>query len=102
MATFLVRALDLPQSPAVGFTLTDDDKTLVARYHVLRKQDGVDIVYTDDMQYWPRGLDKGLDIEPDPGHAQLVSMTNSAAGSMLDPGRTTMSRGTAAKRPRRS
>ncbi|MEA2000872.1 MAG: S-layer homology domain-containing protein [Actinomycetota bacterium] len=72
MATFLTRALDLPVAPPAGFAVDDADMALVARYHVIRKQDGVDGVYTDDMQYWPRGLIKGLDIEPDPDRTQTV------------------------------
>ncbi len=64
MATFLTRALDLPITAPSSFAVTDADKALVSRYHVIRKDDGVDVIYTDNMQYWPRALTKGLDIEP--------------------------------------
>ncbi|MDJ0498906.1 MAG: S-layer homology domain-containing protein [Acidimicrobiia bacterium] len=72
MASFLVRALDLPLSPEPGFAVDDNDKALVARYHVIRKDDGVDVIYTNNMRYWPRSMAKGLDIEPDPDYADKV------------------------------
>jgi hypothetical protein len=72
MATFLTRALDLPVAPPSGFTVSEADKALVARYHVIRKDDGVDTVYAEEMQYWPRGMGKNLDIAPDPDDVELV------------------------------
>ncbi|MCP3993550.1 MAG: S-layer homology domain-containing protein [bacterium] len=72
MATFLARALELPLSAAPGFEVDETDHALVARYHVIRKQDGIDTVYTDNMKYWPRGLVKGLDVEPHPDYADRV------------------------------
>jgi hypothetical protein len=72
MATFLTRALDLPITAPSSFSVTAADKTLVDRYHVIRKDEGVDEIYTDNMQYWPRSLAKNLDIEPYPDRAVNV------------------------------
>ena len=80
MATFLTRALDLPTTSPSGFSVDDGDKALVARYHVIRKDDGVDHVYARDMQYWPRGMTKGLDIEPHPDYEDYVDSPGRYAG----------------------
>ncbi|MGA9598343.1 MAG: S-layer homology domain-containing protein, partial [Acidimicrobiia bacterium] len=72
MATFLTRALDLPVTAAAGFTVSDQDRALVARYHVIRKEDGVDTVYVRNMKYWPRAMGKRLDIEPNPDYQTYV------------------------------
>ena len=66
MATFLTRALGLKTLAPSLFDVDDDNRALVSRYHVIRKDEGVDVIYTDNMQYWPRALKKGLDIEPYP------------------------------------
>lgn len=83
MASFLARALGLdPISPVpVGFPTTDDE-ALVERYHVLdRRDDGVRIS-VNDMQYWPRSFQPGLDIDPDrdADDVQIVDSTGPYAG----------------------
>ena len=80
MATFLTRSLDLPITAPASFAVTDADKTLVDRYHVIRKDAGVDEIYTDNMQYWPRALAKNLDIEPYPDRAVTVDSPGRYAG----------------------
>jgi hypothetical protein len=80
MATFLTRALDLPMTAPANFAVSDADHALVARYHVVRKQDGIDTIYVDDMKYWPRAMAKDLDIEPNPDHRQLVDSPGRYAG----------------------
>ena len=80
MATFLTRALDLPTSAPSGFAVTDEDLALVSRYHVIRKDEGKDTVWTGSMQYWPRGLTKGLDIEPEPDREQFIDSAGRYAG----------------------
>jgi hypothetical protein len=48
-----------------GFSVGEEDETLVSRYHVERDTaEGVEI-YVRNMQYWPRGFRAGADIEPD-------------------------------------
>ncbi len=80
MATFLTRALDLPITAPGDFEVDSSDLALVARYHVIRKDDGVDTVYTDNMKYWPRGLTKGLDIEPHPDREEYVDSPGRYSG----------------------
>ena len=80
MATFLTRALDLPMTAPANFAVSGADHALVARYHVVRKQDGIDTIYVDDMKYWPRAMAKDLDIEPNPDHRQLVDSPGRYAG----------------------
>ncbi len=80
MATFLTRALDLPTAAPAGFEVGPEDEALVSRYHVIRKKDGVDTVYTGRMQYWPRGLTKGLDIEPHLDYEDYVDSAGRYAG----------------------
>ncbi len=80
MATFLTRALDLPVRPPTDFTVDESDQTLVSRYHVIRKNDGIDTTYTDNMKYWPRGLAKGLDIEPHPDYEDYVDSAGRYTG----------------------
>lgn len=80
MATFLTRALDLPTVAPSSFTVDDTDHALVSRYHVIRKDDGVDTIYADNMQYWPRGMAKGLDIEPHPDYAEQIDSAGRYAG----------------------
>ena len=80
MATFLTRALNLSANAPSNFTVSEADRALVSRYHVIRKKDGVDTIYADNMKYWPRALAKGLNIDPYPGQADYVDSPGRYAG----------------------
>lgn len=80
MATFLTRGLGLDPITPLPPTPVDNDPALIARYHVMDVNESSSAITVWDMQYWPRSMKTGLDIDPDPSSVAKVDSAGDYAG----------------------